>query len=67
MPGVTSGTLRPELAAIAVPSTANGRNMADDDYALTAGWGHFGSGDAVMPGTGRSVARDYNANRTERP
>ena len=59
VPGVTSGTLRPELAAIAVPSTADGHNIAGDDFALTAGWGHFGSGDAVMPGTGRSVARDY--------
>ena len=60
VPGVTSGTLRPELAAIAVPSTADGHNMAEDDFALTVGWGHFGTGDAVMPGTGRSVARDYN-------
>ena len=59
VPGVTSGTLRPEFAAIAVPSTADGHNMNNDDYALTAGWGHFGTGDAVMPGTGRSVARDY--------
>ena len=61
VPGVTSGTLRPELAAIAVPSTADGHNMADDDFALTAGWGHFGTDDAVMPGTGRSVPRDYSA------
>ena len=60
VPGVTSGTLRPELAAMAVPSTADGHNMAGDDFALTAGWGHFGTGDAVMPGTGRSVTRDYN-------
>ena len=50
VPGVTSGTLRPELGAIAVPSTADGRNMSGDDFALTAGWGHFGTGDAVMPG-----------------
>ena len=27
--------------------------MTGDDFALTAGWGHFGSGDAVMPGQGR--------------
>ena len=60
-PGVTAGTLRPELAAIAVPSTADGRNMDGDDFALTAGWGHFGAGDAVMPGQGRSVERDYTA------
>ena len=65
VPGVTSGTLRPELAAIAVPSTADGHNMAGDDFALTAGWGHFGTGDAVMPGTGRSVARDYNPTERE--
>ena len=65
VPGVTSGTLRPELAAIAVPSTADGRNMTDDDFALTAGWGHFGTGDAVMPGSGRSVARDYTTSERE--
>ena len=59
--GVTAGTLRPELAAIAVPSTADGRNMIGDDFALTAGWGHFGTGDAVMPGQGRAVERDYTA------
>ena len=58
---VTAGTLRPELAAVAVPSTADGRNMTGDDFALTAGWGHFGTGDAVMPGQGRAVERDYTA------
>ena len=40
VPGVTTGTLRPELAAIAVLSTADGRNMTGDDFAVTAGWGH---------------------------
>ena len=59
--GVTTGTPRPELAAIAVSSTAGGRNMTGDDFALTAGWGHFGTGDAVMPGQGRVVERDYTA------
>ena len=59
--GVTAGPLRPELAAIAVPSTAGGRNMTGDDFALTAGWGHFGTGDAVMPGQGRAVEREYTA------
>ena len=67
VPGVTAGTLRPELAAIAVPSTADGHNMAGDDFALTAGWGHFGTDDAVMPGAGRSVERDYSATRATRP
>ena len=57
VPGVTTGVLRPEIAAIAVPSTTHGRNMAGDDFALTAGWGHYGSGAAVMPGQGRVVER----------
>ena len=59
VPGVTEGALRPEAAAIAVPATTDGRNMAGDDFALTAGWGHFGAGDAVMPGQGRIVQRAY--------
>ena len=57
-PGVTTGVLRPEVAAIAVPSTTHGRNMAGDDFALAAGWGHYGTGGAVMPGQGRAVERD---------
>ena len=59
VPGVTTGVLRPETAAIAVPATTHGRNMTGDDFALTAGWGHYGSGDAVMPGQGRIVERAY--------
>ncbi len=64
--GVTSGALTPAMAAIAVPaivqkSGADGDNMAGDDFAGTAGWGHYGSGDAVMPGQGRIVERDYTA------
>ena len=59
VPGVTEGALRPEIAAIAVPSTTSGHNMTGDDFALTASWGHFGSGQAVMPGQGRSIKRPY--------
>ena len=59
MPGVTTGQLRPEIASIAVPSTTHGHNMFGDDFGLTAGWGHFGSGQAVMPGQGRAVERAY--------
>ena len=57
VPGVTQAPLRPEIAAIAVPATVDGRNMAGDDFALTAGWGHFGVGGAVMPGQGRAIQR----------
>ena len=59
VPGVTQGTLRPQITAIAVPATLDGRNMAGDDFALTAGWGRFGQGGAVMPGQGRVVERAY--------
>ena len=64
VPGVTAGTLRPEIAAIAVPATIDDRNMTGNDFALTAGWGHYGSGEAVMPGQGKAVERAYTA--TER-
>ena len=56
---MTAGTLSPEVAAIAVPPTADGRNKSGGDFAVTAGWGHYGTGDAVMPGQGRAVERDY--------
>ena len=59
VPGVTTGGLRSEIASIGVPATTHGRNMAGADFALTAGWGHYGSGDAVMPGQGRVVERAY--------
>ena len=61
VPGVTTGALRPEMAAIAVPSTTDGGNMAGDDFSVTASWGHFGQGEAVMPGQGRVVERSYTA------
>ncbi len=39
--------------------------MSGGDFALTVGWGHFGTGDAVMPGQGRAVERDYTAAERE--
>ena len=59
VPGVTDGALHPGIATIAVPATADGRNMTGADFAVTAGWGHSGSGDVVMPGQGRAVERAY--------
>ena len=61
VPGVTTGALRPEMAAFAVPSTTDGGNMAGDDFSVTASWGHFGQGEAVMPGQGRVSERPYTA------
>ena len=59
--GVTTGSLYPELAAIAVPTTRDGSNMAGDGFAIAAGWGHLGTGDAVMPGQGKVIEREYTA------
>ena len=60
IPGAPPGSaLRPEIAPIAVPTTTAGGNMTPDDFTLTAGWGHFGSGQAVMPGQGRAIEREY--------
>jgi hypothetical protein len=56
---VSSGTVTPMPPKVAVPSTVAGRYMAGEDYAVAAGWGHFGVGDAVMPGRGRVVERAY--------
>ncbi len=61
VPGVTEGAPRPELAKVAVPSKVDGGNILGDDFALTAGWGHFGQGEAVMPGLGRISERPYTA------
>ena len=61
VPGVTTGALRPEMASIAVPTTTDGGNMAAVDFWLTVGWGHFGQGEAIMPGQGRVVGRSYTA------
>ena len=65
VPGVTEGTLRPEIEAISVPATVDNRNMTGDDFELTASWGHYGSGEAVMPGQGRGEQRKYTANEVQ--
>lgn len=64
VPGVATGNLRSEIAAIAVPTTIDGRQMTGEDFAVTAGWGHFGVGQAVMPGQGRAVQRSYRSAET---
>ena len=60
--GTTQAPLNPQIGAIAAPSTISGRNMTDAELVVTAGWGHYGPGDAVMPGKGRAVERDFSSN-----
>ena len=57
--GVTKAPFRSEIAAIAVPETVDGRNMAGNDFAVTAGWGRW-QGDAVMPEEGHAFERPYS-------
>ena len=58
--GVTQAPLRSEIAAIAVPATVGGDNMTGADFAVTAGWGHYAQGNAVMPGQGCMVKRPFS-------
>jgi len=43
--------------SIAVPTTTNGQPMQPNDFNLTAGWGHYGANQAVMPGQGNIERR----------
>jgi len=62
VPHVTSGTIRKELKPIGVISR-EGSGQLDPgagDLDVTAGWGHSGKDGAVMPGKGKTAARDYS-------
>ena len=65
VPGVTQAPLRPDLITIAVPSTVDGRNLADDDFALAAKWGRVGADGVVMPGQGNARERDCTPEERE--
>jgi hypothetical protein len=56
--GVTSGGLHVWIKALGVPARVDGKDLADADFALTAGWGYRQKG-AIMPGGGRAEERDY--------
>ncbi len=43
--------------SIAVPTTTDGAPMQPNDFNLSAGWGHFGANQAVMPGQGKVKRR----------
>ena len=56
VPNVTTGTLRPELACIGVPTTRPG---SERDWALK-GWGNRTDKGVTMPLRGRTVPRAYS-------
>jgi hypothetical protein len=57
VPGVTSGTVRPELLPIGVISRVGGGTLTPAEFALTAGWGSGGQGSVTMPGKGKTEQR----------
>ncbi|MBI4644562.1 MAG: N-6 DNA methylase [Deltaproteobacteria bacterium] len=61
VPGVTAGTIRPDLKPLAVISKKGGGALNPDagDLALTVGWGHRGKDGVTMPGKGKVATRDY--------
>ena len=61
VPGVTSGSVRAELRGVGVVSVADGGSVNPDagDLAVTNNWGYRNPRGAIMPGSGRVVARPY--------
>ena len=57
--GVTAGDMRREFGVIAVPTNADGGNISDGDFSVSAGWAYFGTGRVVMPSQGQFVERGY--------
>ena len=59
VPAVMQPPQRPLIATTAVPTTTIKRHMAEDYFAVTAGCGHYGTGDALIPGQGRVTERAF--------
>lgn len=59
--GVTSGSVRVEMRPISAISKVGGGSVHPEsgELDLTAGWGHFGKSNVVMPGRGKVEVRDY--------
>ena len=62
VPGVTTGKVNPLFKTIGLITKTGGGQLdaAGNDLAVTAGWGHFGKANAVMPGKGKLTERPYN-------
>lgn len=64
---VTAGKIRAEIQTIALASREGGGSLNPDagELDVTVGWGHGGKSEAVMPGKGKAVERDYTAKERE--
>ena len=59
VPGVTVGNFGQEFRLLGAISREGGGQLKDGELAVTAGWGHRGQNNAVMPGKGKVAERDY--------
>ncbi len=62
-PGVSTGTLRPGLKTLGLPTRRGGKGLDADDLKLAARWGYVQNNNGsriVMPGPGGTTERDYS-------
>jgi hypothetical protein len=62
VPGVSAGSIWPELEEIAVLESTNGMALDPDagDLNIEVGWGHLGRDQVVMPGQGKTEIRSLS-------
>lgn len=58
--GVTTGKLSEALRVIGVAAHTEGLQLNEDDFCVTAGWGHAGAGGVTMPAKGKLDFRDFS-------
>ncbi len=58
--GVTAGTIGEVLRTVGVATHVDKKQFQDDDFRVTAGWGHGGKDGVTMPGKGRAEKRVYS-------
>lgn len=60
-PGVSATPMREELRVLGVVRKTDGSELDEADLELSAGSGYHGARNAVMPGGGKTVEREYTA------
>ena len=60
VPGVTTGTIQPELREIAALARQQGGQVTPADFQILAQWGRRDARGAVMPGNGMAIERDHS-------
>ena len=65
--GISGGSLRPELRALAQVSRSGEGSLEPSagDLTVTAGWGYRSGSGAIMPGRGQVVEREYTFEEQE--